>query len=172
MSTTLAWSDALALNHPQMDATHVEFVDLLAACDAALPGSDAELLVHWDALVAHTEDHFAQEDRWMDATGFEPENCHSFQHHAVLQVMRECARQARDPAIADFEPLRVAIGELAIWFPQHAQSMDAALAQHLDSVGYDAATGTLREPALAGAAHDGTGHGAPRISGCGGSSCG
>ena len=163
MPATLVWSDALALNHPQMDATHVEFVDLLAACDAALAGPGEVLLQHWDTLVAHTEEHFGQEDRWMAATGFAPENCHGFQHQAVLQVMRECARQAREPSIADFEPLRVAVGELAIWFPQHAQQMDAALAQHLAAVGFDAATGTLREPALAGA---------EPISGCGGSSCG
>jgi hypothetical protein len=31
--------------------------------------------------------------------------------------------------------------ELAIWFPHHAQSMDAALALHLRSVGYDEQTG-------------------------------
>ncbi|MGH2140650.1 hypothetical protein, partial [Enterococcus faecalis] len=47
-------------------------------------------------------------------------------------------------------------------FPQHAQTMDAGLALHLKSVGYDPATGHISEPeslpALA-------------ISGCGGS-CG
>ena len=74
----------------------------------------------------------------MVASGFEPENCHTFQHRAVLQVMSECYRRARDDN--DFEPLRL-VGELAIWFPQHAQQMDAALAQHLASVGFDKASG-------------------------------
>ncbi|OYU98865.1 MAG: hemerythrin [Burkholderiales bacterium PBB5] len=161
--TALAWSPELTLNHPQMDHTHEEFVELLGAAATALPGPEPELLAAFETLVAHTIEHFGQEDRWMAATGFAPENCHAFQHQAVLQVMRECARQAREPSIADFEPLRVAVGELAIWFPQHAQQMDAALAQHLAAVGFDAATGTLREPALAGA---------EPISGCGGGSCG
>ena len=96
----------------------------------------------------------------MAATGFAPENCHSFQHQAVLQVMVECGRRARDDN--DFEPLRLAVGELATWFPQHAQMMDASLDQHLAAVGFDPATGQCREMALA----DGT-----PITGCGGSSC-
>ena len=50
--------------------------------------------------------------------------------------------------------------ELGVWFTQHAQSMDAALALHLRGVGYDAATGqVLRPEALPQQA----------ISGCGGS---
>ena len=145
--TTLTWSDALNLAHPTMDATHVEFVALLAAADNALPGPDPALLAAFDTLVDHTVEHFAQEDRWMLASGFEFEHCHSFQHRQVLQVMSECYRRARDD---DFEPLRLAVGELAPWFPQHAQQMDAALAQHLASVGFDEATGQCQETAAAG----------------------
>jgi hemerythrin-like metal-binding protein len=160
-TAALAWTDDLALNHPQLDATHAEFVELLAACTAALPGSDAELLPHWDALVAHTEDHFAMEDRWMAATDFGPQHCHTGQHTAVLQIMRECARQAKEPTIADFEPMRVATVELATWFPQHAATMDAGLVQYLAAIGFDPDTGTVREPALAEAgAEGGCGHGA------------
>ena len=146
--TTLTWSDALTLAHPTIDATHVEFVALLAAADEALHGPDARLLGAFDTLIDHTVEHFAQEDRWMVASGFERENCHVFQHRAVLQVMSECYRRARDDH--DFEPLRLAVGELALWFPQHAQQMDAELAQHLASVGFDEATGQCRETTAAG----------------------
>lgn len=159
--TTLTWTDSLVLQHPQMDATHEEFVELLADAEAAMSGPDAVLLAAFEALVTHTVEHFAQEDRWMAATGFAPENCHAFQHQAVLGVMQECAKRARAET-PDFEPLRLAVGELATWFPQHAQMMDAALAQHMVSVGFDASTGACREPALA--------DGSP-ITGCGGSSC-
>ena len=146
--TTLTWSAALTLDHPTMDATHVEFVALLAAANNALPGPDAALLAAFDTLVDHSVEHFAQEDRWMAASGFERENCHSFQHRAVLQLMHACYRRARNDD--DFEPLRLAVGELALWFPEHAQQMDAALAQHLASVGFDEATGECRETAVAG----------------------
>ena len=133
---TLVWSDALKLDNPRMDATHVEFVDLLTRLEVA---PDDELLPRYRKLVAHTEEHFAQEDRWMLATGFAPENCHTRQHATVLAVMREVVRLARDEA--RWEPLGVLVNELALWFPQHAQMMDAGLAQHMADVGYDPATG-------------------------------
>ena len=160
--SALVWSEQLALQHAQMDATHVEFVELLAQADAALDGEPAELLRRFNVLVDHTVEHFAQEDRWMAATGFTPENCHAFQHKAVLDVMKECARRAALSDEPDFEPLRVAVKELAIWFPQHAASMDAGLALHMAEVGFDAATGTLRQPLAAEEA----------TSGCGSASCG
>ncbi len=161
--TALTWNESLALNNALMDRTHEEFVDLLAACATALPGPDAPLLQAFDLLTLHTVEHFAQEDRWMAATGFAPANCHAYQHQAVLAVMQECVNRARDSG--DFEPLRLAVDELAIWFPQHAQSMDAALAQHLQGIGFDPATGTCAHPAPAEA-------GAPAITGCGSNSCG
>lgn len=162
--SALAWSPELALDHERMDATHEEFVALLAQTDAALTLDDATLLARWTTLCDHTVEHFGQEDRWMQATGFAPENCHAFQHKAVLDVMLECGKRAREEG--DFEPLRVAVGELAIWFPQHAQQMDAALAQHMALVGFDPETGECKvaldangEPIL------------EPITGCGGSSC-
>ncbi len=75
--------------------------------------------------------------------------------------MQECARRARLTDAPDFEPLRIAVRELAVWFPQHAKMMDAALAQHLESVGLDIASGQCAQAPAAGA-----------ITGCGGSSCG
>lgn len=81
----------------------------------------------------------------MQATGFAPENCHSFQHQSVLQVMQDRARRARDAEAPELEPLRIAVRELAIWFPQHAQTMDAALAQHLAAVGFDVVHGPCRQ---------------------------
>ncbi|HQC96694.1 MAG TPA: hemerythrin domain-containing protein [Aquabacterium sp.] len=160
--TALTWTESLALNNAQMDRTHEEFVDLLAAANAALAGPDDALLAAFDTLTQHTVEHFGQEDRWMAATGFAPANCHAYQHQAVLAVMQECVKRARggDGVEADFEPLRLAVDELAIWFPQHAQSMDAALAQHLESLQFDPATGQCAKPAPAEA-----------ISGCGGGSC-
>src|SRR5512147_1062087 len=65
--SVLEWSDALALDLPQMDDTHREFVDLLAAVDAA---GDDRLLPAWQVLLDHTEVHFGQEDRWMRETRF------------------------------------------------------------------------------------------------------
>lgn len=152
----LEWSDALSLELPQMDDTHREFVDLLAAVDAA---DDTALLRAWQTLLDHTVEHFGQEDRWMRETRFATGNCHSVQHQVVLQVMREGGERA---AAGDTAVLRMIAGELANWFPQHAQSMDAALALHLRSVGHDAASGRVARPEALPA---------QQITGCGSAAC-
>ena len=155
---TLTWSDNLALDHPAMDATHEEFVALLGAAEAALSESPPAALAAYAALIEHTEAHFGQEDRWMAETGFARENCHSYQHEQVLTLMREVDRLAREQG--DFGPLQRVLPELGAWFRAHAQSMDAALASHLDQIGHDPATGhCARAPA------------AQPITGCGGGSC-
>jgi hemerythrin-like metal-binding protein len=140
MMPALQWSDTLALGLPTMDATHHEFVDLLARVVAA---NDADLLVLWQELVAHTDEHFAREDGWMKQTGFTATNCHTTQHEVVLQVMREGEKHGSK---GNLGVVRQMADELGVWFPQHAASMDAALALHLRSVGYDEQTGEVNMP--------------------------
>ena len=152
----LEWSDALSLDLSAMDDTHREFVDLLAIVEAA---PDDTLIAHWRALVNHTDIHFSREDQWMQATRFSSSNCHSVQHQVVLQVMREGITLAE---AGDLGAVRQMTRELAIWFPQHAQTMDAALALHLRNVGYDPLTGRLTMPQALPQAI---------IYGCGGATC-
>lgn len=137
---TLQWSEALAMDLPFMDDTHHEFVDLLGAVEEA---PDDNVLEAWRALVEHTQEHFDAEDRWMVDTHFASSNCHSVQHKVVLQVLREGIKLGEG---GDLTPIREMAHELAAWFPQHAQAMDAALAIHLRRVGYDTATGIVHEP--------------------------
>ena len=150
----LVWSEALSLSMPVMDATHQEFVDLLADVEAA---DDATLLQKWQALIDHTDEHFAREDQWMRDTGFAPENCHSSQHAVVLKVLREGAERG---AQGDLAPIRQMAYELSVWFPHHAQNMDFGLALHLKSMGYDPVTGEIAQPDKLPS---------QAISGCGGS---
>lgn len=154
--SSLVWSDALSVSFPVMDTTHREFVELLDAVQAA---SDETLLPRWQALIEHTAEHFAREDRWMQTTGFAPGNCHATQHAVVLKVLRDSLDIA---AAAQLSMIRQMAKELGRWFPQHAQSMDAALALHLKGMGFDPDTGTvLHEDRLP----------AQAITGCGGA-CG
>ena len=153
----LRWTDALALDFPVMDDTHREFVELLAVVNA---GADDMLLAACRALVDHTDDHFSREDWWMQATGFSSANCHSVQHKVVLQAMREGLDTGCHAG--NFVGIRQMAGELAVWFAQHAQSMDAAFALHLRSAGFDPLTGTV---ATLGALP------VRSIQGCGSASC-
>lgn len=79
----------------------------------------------------------------MQETRFASGNCHTTQHFVVLKVMREGEDAARAGRL---DVIRLMAHELAAWFPQHAQSMDAALALHLRRVGYDVATGIVSLP--------------------------
>ncbi len=154
--STLQWSESLALGLPFMDDTHQEFVELLAL---VVQASDDDLLKTWQTLIEHTDEHFEREDQWMLNTRFSSSNCHSMQHKVILQVMREGDKRGRN---GELDVVRQMARELGTWFPQHAQSMDAALALHLRSVGYDPATGIVHAPQEL-----------PQevIHGCGGSSC-
>lgn len=117
----------------RMDETHDEFLamlDDLRATDAA------EQLPVLERLIAHTEAHFAQEERWLQAVGFSAQNCHAMQHGAVLTTLREVQQRALK---GDLALIAHMVDALAEWFPQHAASMDAGLAQHMREAGYDSA---------------------------------
>lgn len=154
--STLLWSDSLALDLPLMDDTHREFVDLLANVSHA---ADEQLLVLWQTLIAHTEEHFGREDGWMQSTRFASSNCHSMQHKVILQVMREGTARGK---LGEFDVIRQMAHELGLWFPQHTQSMDAALALHLRNVGFDPVSGIVYAPGALPA---------QEIHGCGGVTC-
>lgn len=153
---TLNWTDDLALGVPAMDATHQEFVALLAEVEAA---DNAQLVPRWRTLVEHTQQHFDNEDRYMQATQFAAGNCHATHHQMVLRVLREGLALAEQ---GDLAPVRQMARELAVWFPQHADTMDAALALHLQRVGFDPGTGHIAHPQALPA---------EPIHGCGGDSC-
>jgi hemerythrin-like metal-binding protein len=144
------------MNLPLMDETHQEFVALLADVQAA---GDAELVNRWDRLVEHTQDHFDREDQWMEDTRFARSNCHSSQHEVVLNVMKEGTRRGQ---LGELEVIRQMASELVVWFPAHAQAMDAALATHLQRVRYDPITGVVHAPEALPA---------EEIHGCGDSTC-
>jgi hemerythrin-like metal-binding protein len=156
-SPSLLWSEELVLGLPAIDQTHVEFVELLAATEMA---EDDQLLQRLQALTDHTVDHFGREDQWMGATAFAPVNCHGMQHRVVLQTLDELLRRGREEG--DLALVRSILPELGKWFAQHAQTMDAALAWHLDQVGFDESTGQMSRPPAAEA---------PAESGCGSTSC-
>ena len=127
---TLPWTEELEIGLPEMDEQHHEFVRLLAA---ARTSDDAGLPAAWQALVGHCESHFAHEEAWMRDRCFAPAKAHAMQHRMILRVMRDGAAKASN---GDITPMRLMTRELQVWFPQHAQTMDAALAAHLQRAGF------------------------------------
>lgn len=105
-----------------MDTTHEEFVELARALlEAPLEEAAAAL----EAVRVHTVQHFEQEERWMNETGFPARGCHSEEHAAVLSSMSGVARKV---AAGEPEAARRLAQALLDWFPGHAEYLDAALA--------------------------------------------
>jgi hemerythrin-like metal-binding protein len=125
----LTWSERFDLHVDPMDDTHREFVALLNALGDA---DDAGVIPALDRLIAHTEAHFGQEDRWMAESGFGP-MCHIGEHRNVLEVIRKVREMVGDGQVDLGRRLAV---ELAPWFEHHASTMDTILASHMEQVGY------------------------------------
>ncbi len=152
----LHWSADLHTGDDRMDDTHQEFTAMLNTLLATPPRDQLPL---YREFLAHTVDHFAQEERWMLATGFSADNCHASHHATILDTMRAVETHYLD---GDNEIIQRLAEALVEWFPQHAATMDAGLALHLKDVGFDSRTETLADPECVRPA---------TMSGCGSVSC-
>lgn len=129
----MEWKDQFELGLGRMDDTHREFVALYNQLVASTAETFIERL---DAFIVHTEGHFDQENRWMEQVNFP--GCHRAEHDRVLTVMRDVReRAARGDAFLG----RRLVEELPAWFDNHVGGMDAALAFHLQSIGFDVERG-------------------------------
>ena len=125
----MAWSDLYALGHPRMDDHHEEFVDAarqLRDCTAA----HAEQALQ--GMVDHLEQHFGQEDAWMNASDFPPRDCHIKEHAAVLSSVREVLEAMQQQRV-DLALVHHLADSLWRWFPAHVDHLDSALAAWLTS---------------------------------------
>ena len=138
----LTWSNDLHTGDSRMDDTHEEFLTML---NQLLTTPQDQQLPLYKAFLSHTVEHFAQEDRWMLATGFSADNCHAGQHTTILETMRAVEVHYEG---GDTEIITRLAEALTEWFPGHANSMDAGLAQHLKSVNFDSVTETLADPSV------------------------
>lgn len=131
----MEWSESLVLGLAPMDLTHQEFVQ--AYNELAAAGTD-EFLPRLDAFIAHCEAHFDQENRWMDAVSFP--GCHKSEHDRALAVMYEVRKRV---VVGDLFLGKRLVEELPAWFENHASGMDAALVFHLESIGFNTASGQV-----------------------------
>ena len=155
-ATGLPWTQSLHTGDARMDDTHHEFIDML---NEILATPQDQQLPLYQKFLLHTVEHFAQEERWMVATGFSAENCHAEHHATILETMR--AVQCFNDAATTEINTRLAEA-LAEWFPGHAASMDAGLAIHMKNVGFDSVTETVADPSKIQSV---------TMSGCGSVSC-
>lgn len=135
----MEWNDALVLDQGVMDETHREFIALL---NRLADAPEDQMLAVLDEFIAHTEEHFGQEQRWMEQMNFPPLHCHVNEHQGVLQIAHEVRRRAVAGETRFGPVLARAVAE---WFATHAASMDHVLALYMKEVGFDPAA--IRTPA-------------------------
>ncbi|WP_345794485.1 hemerythrin domain-containing protein [Thauera sp. JM12B12] len=133
---SLTWNASLANDLAPMDATHREFIECYNAAAAAAPEA---FLPAFDRLIEHTQAHFDLENGWMAAVDFP--GCHRAEHDRVLAVMLDIRKRVER---GDRFLARRLIEELPAWFENHVNGMDAALAFHLASIGFDVESASLR----------------------------
>jgi hemerythrin len=123
-----------------MNADHREEARLLNAVTAALAalrggqGARAEVTRRWSALVQHTRQHFAREERAMEETRFPPLEVHRAEHRLVLSAMEAEAR-AFDEGGDVARLARYVERAMPDWLLRHIETMDSVTARYLAACG-------------------------------------
>jgi hemerythrin len=112
----------ILLGYAPLDAVHTEFEALLQSANASEP---SQLLAALKQVHEHLVDHFAQEDRWMQETGFPAQECHMEEHARVLASAAQVVEQVQS---GQFDIGFHFVDALVDWFPGHADYLDSALA--------------------------------------------
>ena len=114
------------LGNAVMDATHLEFLNLLSAAQKSDRQNFAE---QFNNLLMHTKAHFELEEQAMLDTAHLAISEHRAEHTRVLQQFKEMASRLAQGRLT---LPRAYINELLPdWFKQHLATMDSELANHL-----------------------------------------
>ncbi len=112
----------------QMDATHLEFIDLVNQLDIIDKSGFKPLFAQ---LLEHTEQHFESEKQLMQQTHFPASQEHQGEH---LRILGDLQRMTRTLQNGSLLMARAYVREmLPGWFNLHAITMDSALAAHIKS---------------------------------------
>jgi hemerythrin-like metal-binding protein len=123
----LNWKPELhAVGVAEMDATHEDFVQELAALTKA---SDEDFPHLFHALGLHTRAHFENEGRLMRACRFPAIGEHESDHQRILGELAVIGRSVAKGRLG-LARAYVAVG-LPDWFNKHLATMDSALAAKL-----------------------------------------
>ena len=140
---SLAWSADLDNNLAPMDETHREFVECY---NVAGQRRARDFLRRARRASSSTRRaHFDLENGWMEAVDFP--GCHRAEHDRVLAVMADIRKRVER---GDHFLRRRLMEELPAWFVNHVNGMDAALAFHLATIGFDVDSACTLRPLAEG----------------------
>jgi diguanylate cyclase (GGDEF)-like protein/hemerythrin-like metal-binding protein len=97
----IQWEEACCSGHPLIDTQHRRLFELanalLAAYTMGLPKE--ELVLRWNRLIAHTAQHFSDEERILAKAGFAELIHHAEEHQRLLRIAQEFQLQPREGAL-------------------------------------------------------------------------
>lgn len=114
-----------------IDTRHEEFWELFLALRSA---SDSEFVGVFEGVIAHTVQHFAEEEADMDAVEYPNNHEHKAEHKKALEEMNYFMDKAKSGKL--FFAKAYAFDRLGDWFRTHLLNMDSDFArvmrQHQD----------------------------------------
>jgi hemerythrin len=127
-------SEDLTLGVAEMDGIHAEFITLL---EHAKRSSGSDFIAGFEALIEHTEAHFAREEEIMRSHDYYGTQEHSSEHETLLDEMRYFFAKAKK-----LPPLgRSYIDDYASEkFRRHVINIDSQLAMFLKAEAADTET--------------------------------
>jgi hemerythrin len=129
--TPVAWTPALAVGHPEIDAQHQELFRRVARLlEAMLSGDCTEVGPLFEFLGSYVVDHFAAEEVLMRESGFPGYNVHRAVHERFVRDF-EALRQLHVTSGANAAVAIKAQTWLVQWLKNHIASIDQQLGRHL-----------------------------------------
>lgn len=116
--------DTLKVGVESIDRRHEEFWELYEALKAS---SNEEFASLFDALIRHTQGHFAEEEADMAAIEYANKSEHEQEHRKALEEMNYFSEKAKSKKLMF---AKAYVNErLRDWFSQHLLNMDSDLAR-------------------------------------------
>jgi len=124
------WNAAHAVFLPEIDAEHRAISQSAGELHRAIGGNaPAErILKILHGLMAAMEDHFAHEERLMQASRYTSFGWHRQQHDAVRKRAGECSERTKD---GDSEAAPLFLEFLCSWLRDHMAVADRMMGAHL-----------------------------------------
>lgn len=128
MNDTVYTNPHIHLGHEAMDRTHDELhalIEQAAECKDA-----AGLATALDGIIEHTEQHFKQEEEWMEQCQFKLIKEHLAEHRQLMgemNMMKKRLRPMTKGLVYSFIQEK-----LPDWLAMHLQKMDSLLASELN----------------------------------------
>ncbi|MFD1626227.1 bacteriohemerythrin [Azospirillum griseum] len=130
----MAWTDALAVGDDGIDTDHMILIALLneAAAHAAAPGDRDRLAAAVTRLLAYTGQHFEQEERVMERSGYPDRVAHKAEHDALRQRATALKQRLDSGETAVGDDLLALVRD---WLFGHIEKADKRIGAHLTASG-------------------------------------